>query len=1155
MSAKRGSALLIVLGMLSFMVVSAVGFSMFMRQSRLPSSYLRRNVASRYLVKAALANAIEELDGGLMSLYDIGEGDGSRDEDYTTGRFFGIFDDPYPGVGPESGETQLQQGERIVNNSDKLSFCKNGDMWLKRVFCPFGPLPTPRSEAEAVNRLPLTVPTMTLEGLAYLPPAIIDDVRLVSRMTRTAQWRTLPYEAGRYAYTAVNVSDLFDINLLRAGAPRDSGINRITLASLCSTDKQNPFQIDDSSVNLLDQVLDSIDNCSFKFSNAQGENRPVPFLSMADFNYFACQQDSGYAYTPFMGYVGGSSSSLLQNNPKTANAMFITDSWFPPTNSPSAGVVYDLAGGHQPFKDFTADCALQVTLRKNPQDSAGDIFERNLGPGLMCLYDYLDSDSKPISLAFPTTEAVPMVVAVGAPIGFQPQFVKDTSTKSAVQTVNGYTYDVTRTVTKYSISSFEAANQVIVNAAVMYPFKRMKQTKRFNNIQFKARAVMRVFLVPEQTVRTAYFDSRPSRPVAADLSLSDPTAFNANTMSYMRGIATFASDQVDLAFFNEDMVKQDDKKWIKDVQFTFSTAGINLAVVQKVHEDWQEKVQTGQQSSAPVITKPDAFTLDGAIDSYDQQQPPSFRGVLTAVTDRGELADEANWYSGAATVNNQNVREPGTTANPTLDNVTPFSDNTSYKLFTAVWVQITDASGNEVYDMAPACFNDDDVWLKASGSANPSMTFGEGSPLLTFITDYPAFMITDMPDAFQAAATFANDKTALYVPDPRFNHAPENWFYLTSGETGLADKWCTAMGAVGGTSDVFGKDGHDRDVFMFVSDQEYLQDIGELQFLPALHDMTGMGAMINDPQYSAGTLCDGRYYVDGTSGIVDGGGVFKNGNNGFMDCDYFWRTYNAYDTGLGDPYPIYALPFTTGNAGGIRFHSGVRRFKVNPYSDDNRVLSAAIAGTPFDYYVASTNVNQLDSAQRTCKKNLMSAMENSVEDYTFCDQCEAAKFSESEMQDVLDRLRNKIRQSASSTRGWEETWGQLGWQPIAPANIGDANTALLGDVLIEQVLHGVDRKFLYSFWRECFDNRQQLFLIFVRAEPSAIGGGAAGNISSAQLGGRAVALVWRDPQPIGGMTGRPARPNGTLNPQSFRQTYKANLAPHRTRVLFYHQFD
>ena len=69
---KPGSALLIVLGMLSFMVVSAVGFSFYMRSSRIPSSYLRRNVAARYLVRSALAKAIEELEGDFNSNPDWG---------------------------------------------------------------------------------------------------------------------------------------------------------------------------------------------------------------------------------------------------------------------------------------------------------------------------------------------------------------------------------------------------------------------------------------------------------------------------------------------------------------------------------------------------------------------------------------------------------------------------------------------------------------------------------------------------------------------------------------------------------------------------------------------------------------------------------------------------------------------------------------------------------------------------------------------------------------------------------------------------------------------------------------------------------------------------------------------------------------------------
>ena len=64
-SGRQGSALLIVLGMFAFMLVSAVSFSIYMRASRAPSSYVRRNASARHLVKAALARAIDEIDMAL----------------------------------------------------------------------------------------------------------------------------------------------------------------------------------------------------------------------------------------------------------------------------------------------------------------------------------------------------------------------------------------------------------------------------------------------------------------------------------------------------------------------------------------------------------------------------------------------------------------------------------------------------------------------------------------------------------------------------------------------------------------------------------------------------------------------------------------------------------------------------------------------------------------------------------------------------------------------------------------------------------------------------------------------------------------------------------------------------------------------------------
>ena len=105
---------------------------------------------------------------------------------------------------------------------------------------------------------------------------------------------------------------------------------------------------------------------------------------------------------------------------------------------------------------------------------------------------------------------------------------------------------------------------------------------------------------------------------------------------------------------------------------------------------------------------------------------------------------------------------------------------------------------------------------------------------------------------------------------------------------------------------------------------------------------------------------------------------------------------------------------------------------------------------------------------------------------------------------------------------WEDQWNSLDWDGQNSDFCGVTSSDL-------NVLSDCDRKFLYGYWRECFAPLQQLFLIFVRAEPLMMGGSDS---MPPQLGARAVALVWRDPYGTGD-----------------------NTKPHRTRVLFYRQFE
>ena len=156
-------------------------------------------------------------------------------------------------------------------------------------------------------------------------------------------------------------------------------------------------------------------------------------------------------------------------------------------------------------------------------------------------------------------------------------------------------------------------------------------------------------------------------------------------------------------------------------------------------------------------------------------------------------------------------------------------------------------------------------------------------------------------------------------------------------------------------------------------------------------------------------------------------------------------------------------------------------------------------------------------------------------------------------EDLEDLAANFIGGTRSATEAdkpgdepyWEGEFHDLGW--YAGNKTGEELSKLLlpgltGSLVpqehgsFDERIYSTDRKFLFGFWHDCFAVKQQLFLVFVRAEPMMMGGGAIGQ-TPPQLGARAVALVWRDPNPT-------REDVGSNQPR-----------PHRTRILFYRQFD
>ena len=1131
-SLRQGSALLIVLGMLSFMIVSAVGFSIYMRSSRVPSSYLRRNVAARYLVRAALAKAIEELEGDVNTDPDWGKV--SEGETDTPTKFYGIYDDPFPGVVLNDATARTSAGGR-----------ENGDYWVGRVFMPFG----------SVRSTDATVATMPLEGLAYLPPAIVDDVRRLSRLTRTASWRPFPYDAGRYAYCAVNVSDLFDINRLRANVPRNSGSDRITLASLCANSPGDMMDLNVGNAADLDSILEmSVAQYSSTTEKGKLYGNPVPFTSLADFNFTAGNSSD---YAPFMKFIGGNGAAFLsQSKPQQANALFITDTWFPPKETAAAGTVYDLGSNAQPFTDYTATSFEDTLYKLNTAlgSSSDNIYTRNLGLGIAALYDYLDSDNKPISLALPTVEAVPMVVGVSAPDGLAPRVGEiGTPTTEDIGGIVGTVYYIEDGVRKERTSNGITAKRkltqigvtslggpVHVPIVVTSPFKRLETTNRAKT--YKVRGLMRVWLAPDgmgcrpDVTRCLYPDAAIWRDCAAN-----------NNAIVRNGVATFLSDrEVPLSSFANDVKNTDEA--ITEVPLLFSNLDIKMPIFYKVEEldpqpspdDRTAGYVNVDRSSIENTTFKDAYYAFG--DIRNKIVSPA----LCPLQANGEI--DSQWREDSGLVKSAkfdvNVAYPNGVTELTQAQKQSLGP---YRLYAAFWLQVMD--GANVVDMVPACVTDDNEWLGLSPPPGgiSDRKLGDGAPLLNFKGDVP--ITFDNIETTMSQVPAFNAWKALYAVDPRYNFAPEDWFSSSASTVASKSEWMQLLGLDGTSSQILGQDGRDRDIFMFVSDQEYLQSIGELQFLPRMDVMDGSA------DFSAGDYSPG-FHGNDFSQRTDpnpANSVFANGSR-------FWKTYTAFPNGpagnSSDKLDIdpYVLKDKNGNL--VEIKSGTGSFKLNPFSRDDRVIGAALIGTPFDYYVASTNSSQTQSGGRRNDLAGNISLSQMMSTYSF-GKSSLAKMSSDELSDMAGVIKDQFEANANQGKtDWLDAWDSLMWQENSTSRINDENKTFIdAGITLSDPLHGVDRKYLYSFWRECFDNRQQLFLLFVRAEPSSVGGGGLSRASS-QLGARAVALVWRDPEkPEKNKDSRPVRT--ALNSRSDYLDKRGGnqYPPHRTRVLFYHQFD
>ena len=1074
-SRKSGSALLIVLGFLSFMVVSAVAFAIYMRAERMPSSALRRAVATRHLVHAALAEAIARVDDAVRG-------------------------DPFPGLCARDDDFKAQENTYRDGNGQAM------DVWQGRVFMPPDPLGGTTTRETRFAPVTETVSVLTLEGLGYLPPGLVNDVRFLSRSSWAAQWQQLPFDAGRFAFCAVNVSDYFDVNRVWANRGRTSEAGgRLSLGYLF--DKNfNPAAKDVKDVGDVvgftddAKLFDDFVHTSRPDGQADGNTGGVngsttPYVSLLDYNLALGRNGGGSSLLPlFYNWIDRSSQASYyqegrQQAKSAARQPFVTESV-----STNESWLVDLATAKgQPFygRNLTPSQNVRVSDVVNYNSeffrqvfSAGS---KLLSPlDYVTLYDYLDHDDIPLSLAAPCVERVPMVAALEQTVQFAPGPMP---AKPGPTTAGGPNQP------KTSITYFDVDRNWfqpgVLTTVVAFPFKHGKT--RNNNLSggpFKVQALVRLFLAP------AGLNARS--PIAAQLrpqneadwtKREDAFSFNGQNGVFMLSVR---SQEVDLTLPNS----------VQDEADAFCTGGGGSGIV-------AIPVNFGDLNFPADLHM---LTVKKSQDCNDQGIPVGQETKTYTLNIRPFIDANGNLPNGAA-----DISEAEFNAVAGIE-VVPY---------VCVWVRIVNGDGT--VDLVPA-YPDDDVLNGGAGGDPVLQTYGGSSaPLMRFVGDGVPFSLqTIAGGSFSGGGTPTWKPKAMYTVDPRFNWAPESWY--ASEQSGVTfDKWLDATrSAVGMGTDAT----RDEDIFLFTSNQGVLQSLGEFAFLPRLCE--------NGAELISASSFDGAE---------------RTAANQVANFACMWRSYPV-DRNWYAQWAALRVGRST-----------ARECLVNPYTDDRAVMMAALANTPVDYWAAARSmaadcalrkdgakmINDTDPWITTAADALKYAFGSKSEDTGDRLACQdLASFADQIMATMRTRTLELMKKNMGTgdwnpATAWENVWDNLPWK--LEANDDKPSTFLGVDLESSVALHSVDRKFLYSYWRDCFANNQQLFLIFVRAESNALGGPGEG--TPAQQGGRAVALVWRNPAAT--------RQKGRIfDAQKSRQDPRKadeDREPHQTRVLFYHQFD
>lgn len=1032
----NGSALLIVLGFLSFMTISAVSFAIYMRIEREASSNYRQTAMSRHLLNTALVRAMDEVDSELRI---TGYTDSDRKMDGGRGAYKELPDDV----------------AFVAETAPPFKFPLH---WPGRVRCS--------AVANASGNLGNTR-VLSLDALAYLPASLVNDVRRwavpnemdyagggskfgdrtelnevgetiraynSAQNWRGAKWRPiyLPLgsfeganivnarsQIGRYAYVCVNLSDMLDVNKCRALSENVNGVsNRLDIGYLFNgLSEQTKF---DETLLTDDRYYANIAD----FYSCMNQHKLTPFSrgggDQTPYHHWIATQTNGGDKERPDGYFGGSGAEgkvastgifctdgIVKAEPRDGSKGFNlkTQQLFRGNDASILGATPAPGTGFSDaeLSDKLGDALERITSGGSTPWTPSQC-QKNYGP---MLADYLDLDRIPRALNTPCMERAPQINRVFFP---QDDFLKAVVTYED-KTLPNSEDEVERTW-KYFL---EEKSQEWVFVQTLFPFRRDANRDKDT---FSCALRARIYLgVGEEFV-------------PRELSiLKDPDEAKRTTLSATEELL-FTDKLVDKlsikAGYRSVNLKPDGGLSFKDREVTVT-----------------EVVQKGSSPTLPKEWQGKTFNVCMVFVGYVWQgtgKKPNAQKLVDIVPMNRQTYTESELLG---------------------------SGGNSHKLY---------------FSSAPVSF---------AGSPDASGKMEE---------------------------TVQWQWTNLECPDARFNFRISNWVANQSNtgdvketadaaETGAraaAEKAGAALAAR-----LMGADGRDGDWFQLSGDTGAIRSPGEFGLFPRPYKVRTGGDSSSDDLVKdlAGAGAD----VVGQCANYAG----------------FYRTIRLYDHGDSQDAdkkrdPVFRYLYYANEDGTL---DGAR---VNPLSDMPLVLTAAVYGMPQDYYYSDPAVygenekkfvyggatgkdnlfgeNDWTHFTNSWSKCLVSARTRSLDGHPGIPAAE--RFTGG----GVPTLATSYAYNLSDIYGDDAFFG---WYSDGDeTKLFKGNDAGAPEAGFAKPLPECYRKMIYGYSLDSFSDRQQLFLYIICAE--AVVPSMSSSVASRSLaGGRAVALVWRDPYPAG----------------------------------------